>query len=232
MTTSSFSIPTRALLFISCMLLTATMSVEAQGIRMSGQMRMGTSGSKCAMSVELINNDGQPRSRSGGLVLQLWACDNPPSGGIKGYLLAQKYIGTLPGRYQFTNVSVTAPYKQPPDGTYYMVLALAEWSGSEYLVVDHTTFDGQETFGSPSRINAGSIPTPSAVIESKVDGEFEGWDGETIVKLMNGQIWQQARYHYEYHYAYMPDVLIYKSGSRWKMKVEGTDEAVEVERLK
>lgn len=74
--------------------------------------------------------------------------------------------------------------------------------------------------------------TAGSVIETKVDGDFEGWEGETIVKLMNGQIWQQTEYHYTYHYAYMPDVLIYKSGGSWKMKVEGVDKAVRVERLK
>jgi hypothetical protein len=29
------------------------------------------------------------------------------------------------------------------------------------------------------------------VIESQIDGDFEGWDGETIFKLTNGEIWQQ-----------------------------------------
>jgi hypothetical protein len=52
-----------------------------------------------------------------------------------------------------------------------------------------------------------------SVIESKVDGDFEGWEGETIIKLLNGQIWQQTEYYYHYHYAYMPDVLVYRSGS-------------------
>jgi hypothetical protein len=79
-----------------------------------------------------------------------------------------------------------------------------------------------------ARARAGS---PS-VIESKIDGEFEGWQGETIVKLVNGQIWQQAEYRYEYHYAFMPDVLIYRSGGGYKMKVKGTDEAVGVLQLK
>jgi len=37
------------------------------------------------------------------------------------------------------------------------------------------------------------------VIEAQVDGEFNGWKGETIYKLRNGQIWQQAAYHYHYH---------------------------------
>lgn len=77
-----------------------------------------------------------------------------------------------------------------------------------------------------------AVRSTSSVIESKIDGDFEGWEGETIVKLANGQIWQQAAYHYEYHYAFMPDVLIYRSGGEYKMKVDGTDEAVVVTQLK
>ena len=77
-----------------------------------------------------------------------------------------------------------------------------------------------------------TTPTTQSVIESKIDGDFEGWEGETIVKLMNGQIWQQTEYHYHYHYAFMPEVLIFKSGSGHKMWVKGVEKAVSVERLK
>lgn len=72
----------------------------------------------------------------------------------------------------------------------------------------------------------------SSAVETQVDGEFNGWEGETIVKLMNGQIWQQTEYHYEYHYAYMPKVLVYPSGGGFKMQVDGTSQAVGVERLR
>jgi len=83
------------------------------------------------------------------------------------------------------------------------------------------------------RATADRVAIPSGfAIESKVDGEFNGWEGETIVKLMNGQIWQQTEYYYHYHYAYMPDVLIYNSGGNWKMKVEGVDKAVRVQKLR
>jgi hypothetical protein len=71
-----------------------------------------------------------------------------------------------------------------------------------------------------------------SVVETQVDGEFNGWEGETIVKLINGQIWQQTEYHYHYHYAYMPKVLVYRSGGGYKMKVDGVDKAVGVERLR
>jgi hypothetical protein len=74
--------------------------------------------------------------------------------------------------------------------------------------------------------------TSPAVIETKIDGEFEGWDGETIFKLANGQIWQQDSYNYTYHYAYSPDVLIYYVGGRYKMRVEGVDDFIYVTRLK
>lgn len=79
--------------------------------------------------------------------------------------------------------------------------------------------------------NKSNGATP-AVIETKVDGEFNGWEGETILKLMNGQIWQQTEYYYHYHYAFMPKVIIYKSNGSYKMKVEGVDKAIGVGRLR
>jgi hypothetical protein len=75
-------------------------------------------------------------------------------------------------------------------------------------------------------------PATSSIIESKVDGEFEGWDGDTVVKLTNGQIWHQTDFHISVTIKIMPDVLVYRSGSQWKMKVEGTRKAVAVERLR
>lgn len=84
---------------------------------------------------------------------------------------------------------------------------------------------GIEEAGKPS-------VSTSRVIESQIDGDYEGWEGETIVKLMNGQIWQQTEYHYHYHYAFMPKVLIYKSGGGYKMKVDGVDKAVGVMQLR
>ena len=70
------------------------------------------------------------------------------------------------------------------------------------------------------------------VIESSIDGEFKGWDGSTIFKLTNGQIWQQSEYAYTYHYAYRPSVTIYESKDGIKMKVEDMDEVIGVKKLK
>ena len=73
--------------------------------------------------------------------------------------------------------------------------------------------------------------TTSDIIESQIDGDFNGWDGETIFKLMNGQIWQQSKYSYHYHYKFMPKIIIYKTESGYKMKVDGDSETVDVKRI-
>ena len=77
--------------------------------------------------------------------------------------------------------------------------------------------------------DAGTTPT---VVESRIDGDFNGWEGETVFKLVNGQIWQQSAYAYKYKYAYSPKVLIYKSGVVYRMKVDGVDGEITVRRLK
>jgi hypothetical protein len=81
-------------------------------------------------------------------------------------------------------------------------------------------------------LNLPKAPSTASAIETQISDTFEGWDGETIFKLSNGQIWQQAAYAYTYHYAYRPKVLIYLSGSVYRMKVEGVDSTIPVRRLK
>jgi len=68
------------------------------------------------------------------------------------------------------------------------------------------------------------------VIESQINGDFKGWEGETSYELTNGQIWQQCTYNYEYTYSYMPEALIYNAGGGYKMQVEGT--TADVRRVK
>ena len=70
------------------------------------------------------------------------------------------------------------------------------------------------------------------VIESRIDGDFEGFDEDNIYKLENGQIWIQTEYKYHYHYSYMPEVTIFDRGGRYYMKVEGVSGVVEVEQLR
>ncbi len=69
-------------------------------------------------------------------------------------------------------------------------------------------------------------------VESRIDGDFEGWTGDTLFKLVNGQIWQQASYAYTYHYAFDPKVIIFNAGGTFRMKVDGVSDSIPVKRLR
>lgn len=69
------------------------------------------------------------------------------------------------------------------------------------------------------------IAESQQVYEGQIDGDFQGWDSDTIYKLIDGHIIQQASYHYHYHYAYMPKVIIYQSNSGgYKIHIEDDDD--------
>ena len=69
------------------------------------------------------------------------------------------------------------------------------------------------------------------VTSSSIDGEFEGWNGETTIILSNGEIWKQYNYKYEYNYSYNADVWVFSDGNSYFMKVEDLESAVEVTKI-
>lgn len=78
---------------------------------------------------------------------------------------------------------------------------------------------------------AARVPEPN-LVQSRIDGEFKGWDGETVFVLQNGQVWRQATYSYHYHYAYSPKVTIVRGDEGWVMQVEGIEPSLKVERVR
>ena len=89
--------------------------------------------------------------------------------------------------------------------------------------------------GEPPPVNTNQpIPARTQAYQGRIDGEYRGWDGDTIYKLMDGHIIQQADYHYHYHYAYSPEVVIYKvSNTGYKIHVEGdSDQDIGIRILK
>lgn len=70
----------------------------------------------------------------------------------------------------------------------------------------------------------------TTAIRSKIINDFNGWSGDTIFELQNGQIWKQDKYQYKYLYAYRPDVTIVKVGSSFIMNVKG--KSIKVKKIK
>lgn len=102
------------------------------------------------------------------------------------------------------------------------------------LAATFGTSHAQSLNPTPKVASAGTSSGNSAetvgITESRIDGEFKGWDGETIFKLQNGEIWQQAAYGYKINFANSPRVSIYQSGGVFRMKVEGIEEDIAVRR--
>lgn len=71
-----------------------------------------------------------------------------------------------------------------------------------------------------------------AVIESKINGQWEGWQGDTVLRLINGQVWEQVGAALSLRLRLNPDVLIYRSSGGWVARIEGEERAVLVRRLK
>lgn len=66
----------------------------------------------------------------------------------------------------------------------------------------------------------------------RIDGDFNGWEGETLVMLDDGTFWIQSEYFYKYCYKYNPKVELYKEFGKIKMVVEGCgDKGVVVEQI-
>jgi hypothetical protein len=68
------------------------------------------------------------------------------------------------------------------------------------------------------------------VIKGTIVNNFNGWSGNTLFELDNGQIWKQAEYDYDYNYSYRPEAIIYSVGFEYRLMVEG--KAVAVKRVR
>ena len=70
-----------------------------------------------------------------------------------------------------------------------------------------------------STCNAVGVKLLTNVYSSRINGEFNGWDGSSVYTLTNGQTWQQASWYWVWSYKWSPEVLVYYDFG-WKMKVD------------
>lgn len=69
------------------------------------------------------------------------------------------------------------------------------------------------------------------VTESKIKGEFSGWDGETVFELVNGQVWKQAKFKHKHHYKFMPLVKIWEEAGNHFLEVDCMNEMLQIKRI-
>ncbi len=70
-------------------------------------------------------------------------------------------------------------------------------------------------------------------ISSRYDGTFDGWDGDTVFRLENGQVWQQAESDRLAFKAERPVITIRRGWfGVYYLKVEGANKQIRVKRIK
>ena len=103
------------------------------------------------------------------------------------------------------------------------------------LAVDEarrTEAEQQALIDEPFRDGHWVGPKPKR-IEARIDGEFEGWQGNTVFVLDNGQVWRQRLEGRYYHRAESPEVLITRNFLGYFMlKVVATGQRIGVKRIR
>ncbi len=122
-------------------------------------------------AVRVTNNTGRT---SGTLRLKLWATAQPYSGGaIGGYELASyTFASTLENNAYYTNIDVSVPYGDAPEGTWYLTMTLTEYKDGQDYVMDHTSFDKTLTI-TASGGTGGTTGPATASIDLLCDCSYE-----------------------------------------------------------
>jgi hypothetical protein len=107
----------------------------------------------------------------------------------------------------------------------------ALWLTTESIIVVGKEYKGYvfyDLINTDSKDKVGASYLGKAVLWTQIEGDFEGWDGDTVFALANGNILKQATYQYTYHYAYRPDVIVVDRGGSYVLVVDGVEETVGV----
>lgn len=104
---------------------------------------------------------------------------------------------------------------------------LNRWLSPEESKVVSESF-GEEQLPTPP-------PDPEVAdreIITRISGDFAGWDGRTIFKLENGQIWQQRQAGKYQYRADSPEVILKRGNFGYYLEVVSTRRQIPVKRLK
>jgi hypothetical protein len=69
-------------------------------------------------------------------------------------------------------------------------------------------------------------------LRARILGEFTGWEGKTLFKLDNGQVWRQSTSGVYRHKATDPEVVIEQGLVGYKLRVVETKRSIAVRRIK
>lgn len=133
----------------------STPKAVADGLYMDGRFTYSYNTSSVTITLDRINNTSYTYT-TGTLRLSFWATTSypPRAAGFTGFRLATfATLNPLPPRMYYYDIVRSSAMLSPPNGTYWLILALEEYSPaycsdpSGYCLVDSFISDEQRTFG-------------------------------------------------------------------------------------
>ncbi|MCD9086826.1 hypothetical protein [Stenotrophomonas sp. SY1] len=70
----------------------------------------------------------------------------------------------------------------------------------------------------------------NAVIETRIAGDFDGWEGNSAFTMENGQVWQQTDGRTARTRMQHPRVYLFRQNGYYEMRVEGMRDSIRVRR--
>jgi hypothetical protein len=165
---------------LGCLLLCAVTAIafaprvaNASNVQFVGNVTYSFVGNVATLTANQVQNFDQ-FGYSGTLHLELWAFPTPYSGSLQfGFKMAQYSLGQLTAGFYLYNIN-SGPilFVPPPDGTWYVTLALTEFTAGPtdngYTVRDYVNFANTVTFGAPGQLQGpGTIVFPPQQVGSE-----------------------------------------------------------------
>lgn len=116
-------------------------------LSISGRTRYTLKGDQVTIYAERLSNKSPVGTHSGSIRIQLWATFTQYTGGtLNGYKIAEIDLGVLNGGNDFREINRTLYVKNPPPGSYFMSIVLAEYNNGKYWTADWKNYPKRQIF--------------------------------------------------------------------------------------
>lgn len=133
--------------------------------------------------------------------------------------VTKKFVSAFIGDESLVDVSTTQTVSIASNQSFILSGPTIEGSQWDVLFNWDTATQGFEITDMSAFSGTNTQPSTSNLVKSNVSSDFNGWEGQTIVELANGQAWQQTDFHIEYAFLFNPYIVIYsesRCGSGWR----------------
>jgi len=99
-------------------------------------------------------------------------------------------------------------------------ILICEETYNEYIFYHMLNIDSQ------NKVQAAYIG--HSILRTRIQGHYNGWEGNNIYKLANGNVLKQMTYQYQNHYSYSPEAIVISYSGAYFLLVDGVNETVGV----